>query len=818
MANPTSFGQWVKQRRRALDLTRAQLAAHVGCSVSLLDKVETDQRKPSQQLTERLLANLAVAPSERPQFIAWARTAASLASAGASPAALRGLVRPSTPLIGRERELAEVAARLRRADVRLLTLTGPPGVGKTRLALQVAHELGAMFADGVWFIPLADVRDPALVIPAIAQHLGVEASSAQPIDVALQRFLHARHALLVLDNIEQVAEAAPAIAALLAATAELKVLITSRLSLRLAGEQRWPLAPLPLPDLDALPPLPQLQECPAVALFAMRAQAIQPGFTLTEQLAPAVAAICARLDGLPLAIELAAARSVLFSPPALLNQLARCLPILTTGARDWPAHHRTLRSTIAWSYDLLPAAAQCLFARLGVFAGGCTLAAAEAICNAAHDLPGPLLEQLTTLVEQSLVQPENDPDGAPRFTMLETMREFALECLETTGTRAAVQRQHAAYYLDLAERAAPALHGSQQQIWLARLTLEHANLRAALSWALESGDAPLLIRLTSALQWFWRLRNHWNEGRHLAAVLPDYCGGLPALLQAKAHYVAGVWAYLDTDLPRARYHLEESWRIWPEDSDPLGAAAVLNELSSVLRHQNEYQRAVELLHIRLARAQEHHDLNGIADAFGALGDIALFQGDLPQAHAYYTECYALCQQRGDQNGLPAVAYLLGLVALHRGDVAGATEWAERSCAHAQAAASATWETKARGLLGRVALQQGRPYEAAAALHDCLHFHHSHGDRGSCLYILEYLAAVALAVGQSARGVRWLGGLQAACAAMGWALPPFWRDECERICVAAREQLGEAEWADAWAVGQSWTLETAVTDALQWSVS
>jgi predicted ATPase/transcriptional regulator with XRE-family HTH domain len=495
MERDASFGHWVVLRRRALHLSCVELARRVGCATVTLRKIEADERRPSEQIAAKLAEHLNVAHQERRRFIKAARgelgvdrlPPPDLPPRLTRPPHVAYLPIPPTPLIGRVQDVAAVRGELMRAEVRLLTLTGAPGIGKTRLALQVATELHDAFADGVIFIPLAPIRDPDLVLSSMAQALEISEVPGQPVLERLQTVLREKHILLLLDNVEQVLKAAPQLAALLTAAPRLTLLVTSRVALHLSGEQRFAVPPLALPpstlsnaggglgrEWEAL------TQYAAVELFVQRARAAMPTFVLTMTNALAVTAICRHLDGLPLAIELAAARVALFTPQELLTRLDQRFALLTGGAVDLPTRQQTLRRAIDWSYELLDEGEQKLFRRLGVFLGGCTLEAAKAVCNTADDLGTDMLEDVTALLDKSLLQREEGTDGRSRYTMLETIREYALEQLAACGEYEAARRHHAAYYRALAEAAEQAWDQPHEVEWLQRLVAVRHNLRAAL--------------------------------------------------------------------------------------------------------------------------------------------------------------------------------------------------------------------------------------------------------------------------------------------------------------------------------------------------
>jgi predicted ATPase len=677
-------------------------------------------------------------------------------------------------LVGREREIAEVRQLL--STGRLVTLTGPGGVGKTRLGIEVAQRLMDEYRDGVWLFDLAPLSDPELVLSTIATTLAVPIAGQQPVLDALVASIRETRQLLLVDNVEHVVAAAPSLAALLTACPRLTILATSRVPLRVQGERRYEVVPLALPDLAGGEDVAALRQSEAVALFEQRARAVKADFRLTPENAESVAVICQRLDGLPLAIELAAARIQVLPPRALLLRLDRRLPLLTAGARDLPRRQQTLRNAIQWSYDLLAPERQHLFRALCIFRGGWTLDAAEAVAGqGAHASVLDTLGGLEALIEHSLVRVEEQPDGTARYAMLETIREFGLERLEAQSETDAAWERHTRFHLALVEEAEPRLTGREQEPWLARLATEHDNLRAALAWS-AAHDADIALRLAGILWKFWLHRGHLREGADwLSAVLAlDAVGVSTSSVRGKALYGTGVLVRELGDLAQAQALLEAS------------------------------------LSLALARA----DRRGVASAMEALGNVAFDRGDLEAARRQYEQSLGLWQTLGDTAEIANVLHNLGLVAWRRRQHDTARALYEQSLTLMQATPDTALHAVLLNSLGNLAIDQGDALAAQAHYQQGLALIGDGGEHPILGEYLEGLAVVASLWGQREREVQLYGAVESMRERSGVARSPVDQPVFDRFMSEARAHLGAALFEAAWARGRAMTREESIAYALE----
>lgn len=713
-ATSPSFASLLRRHRIATGLTQEELAEKANLSVRAVSDLERGLRKaPRQETIELLTEALELSPDDRTQIeaaVARRRGPAASPHTYSLPAEL-------TPLIGREREEAQAVHVLRWDAVRLLTLTGPGGVGKTRLAVRVAHRVADDFGDGVVFVPLAPIADAALVPLSLAASLRLREQGGQGIEDILVSHLRSQQCLLVLDNFEHVIEAAAFIARLLASCPDVTALVTSRAPLHVQGERKMDVPPLAVPAPSDLRLPERATRYPSVVLFVERARSVKPDFEATEHSLPFITEICRTLDGLPLAIELAAARANVLPPDMLLRRLDRRLQLLRGGRRDLPPRQQTMRDTIAWSHDLLDAAEQTLFRRLSVFPGGCTLDAAEAVCQAVGHLELDTLDGLGSLLDKSLltVREQEGPAEArqPRFGMLETVREFAHDQLLSSSEAEAVHREHARYFLSLSQEARPKQNEPDQSTWLERLEQEHDNLRAALHTAHQFDDLGLGLQLVGALWPFWLAHSHFKEAKEwLDRFLPRAePAGVSPSIRAHALYAAGTLAnvhsgnelaisllrealalarlsgddrctaaILDqlggTEGARGNYAeseqlLDESVAIYCGLDDRRGLCTALTDRAGIARYQGEYELATALYQEALNLSRAIGDTRIVAYALARLGNLAADQGRPSRSLPLYEEALALRRQARDTFGIADVLYRLGSASADLGDYAGA---------------------------------------------------------------------------------------------------------------------------------------------------
>jgi predicted ATPase/transcriptional regulator with XRE-family HTH domain len=816
-----TFGQWLRRTRRAYDLTQAELAVQAGCAVGTLRKLEADELIPSKQLAVRLANVFGIPAAERAAFVAYARGQADPPpalprerhAATSAPSILpprrHNLPISPTTFIGRAGEVALVRDRLRQPDVHLLTLTGPGGTGKTRLALQVATTLLDDFADGVWFMDLAPIRDSALVVSIIASAFQLLDSGGAMLADRLLAYLSDKQLLLLLDNFEQVVEAAPLLAELLAAAPQLRLLVTSRVVVGVYGEYHVPVPPLNVPGPQPLPPLDHLVKNEAVQLFLVRAQAATGRFLLTPANAPLVVELCQHLDGLPLAIELAAARLRHLPLETVLGRLSSRLTLLTGGARTLPQRQQTLRDTLTWSYDLLTPDEQRLFRRLAVFVGGWTLEAAEAVCNVSGDLPFAVLDGLATLLDQSLLRQAEGVNGEPRFTMLETIREYALERLTEHGEVEKLRQQHAENYLALAEAAQPEADGLQRRTWLERLEAEHDNLRAALEYLSAHEASEHLARLCAALTWFWWLRGDFRVARAWVNQMVARRDQLPAPLRAKALLRCVRLFHNRADVAFAL--LEEGLTLYRTLGDQHGIAEALIELGVTQAFYADNAVAGVTLEEGLALSRTVGYTAGIAMALGWLGKIRLEQGDAAGAAALLEESLLLYQRLGNSNEITTVLAYLGWVAELQGDYQRANARYAEALARRQQMGDRRGIAAMLAILGNVALKQGDIAQAVALQTESLDIYRVIWWRPGIGWALQAFGTIAGMLGQADRAARLLGAEEALRDEDGYKIVVTTRDQYDHILTSIQATLGTEVFATAWSAGRAMTLDQALAE-------
>lgn len=729
-----------------------------------------------------------------------------------------------TSFIGRERELAEVKRLL--STSRLLTLIGPPGIGKTRLGLEVATCLLDDFRGGVYFASLAPISDPNLVIPTIAQMIGIKENAGQPLLQSLQSYLKEKQTLLLLDNFEQVVSAAPLLADLLEACPDLKLLVTSRELLRLYGEYDYPVPPLSLPSLpepNRLLEPEALSRHEAVALFMQRAQAVSPGFQLTNRNADAVAEICLRLDGLPLAIELAAARILVLPPEELLARLTSKLKLLTGGGRNLPERHQTLQAAIDWSYNLLEPDEQALFRRLGVFVGGCTLHSIAEVC--CFNLQMDTLDGVTSLIGKSLLRRQGERDmseagGEPRFTVLETVREYARDKLEKAGELDSTGDRHLDYFMQFAEAAEQGTLGNEQALWMLRLDTEQNNLRAALEWSLSREDrAEKGLRLAGALMRYWDNRGYFSEGRQLCTRLLSKIAPSPESTHPRAELAKVLRALARTlweqgEFTEARSNYEASLEMSKVLGDDLGVAAALLGLGNVAMWSGEYDLSLSLNQECLVIGRRLGDTHMVSAALGNMGIALVWKGEYRTAQSPLEASLAMDRALGDITGIATVLLPQGVVAFELGEHEQAKALIEESLGMAREIGLERMIAGCLAHLGRIALGERDPQLAGRFLLEGLGRVQVSGARRWSRWYLVGLADVAHLRGMVTRAATLIGASEGVLSAAGAHYDHAISTEIDRIIAGVRFELDEETFTRLVGEGRAMSLEEAAAYATE----
>jgi predicted ATPase/DNA-binding XRE family transcriptional regulator len=829
MTTTAPFHTWLKQRRQSLDLTQADLAQRVGCASVTIQKIETGQRRPSRQIAARLADALDIAIEERGTFIALSRQLplsestrpdehASCDHDEAASTFIRLLPTPLTPLIGRQRELDTICSRLQREEIRLLTLTGTAGIGKTRLAIEIGQMLQRHFADGVVFILLATLHNPTLLAPAIAQALAIPLQTGGSPYEQLAIALRDRRMLLALDNMEHLIDAAPQIVGLLSACPHLKMLITSRERLRVRGERVIPVTPLALPNPTLIYHLNDLLGVPAVALFVEVAQATNPHFALTIENASAIVALCRRLDGLPLAIELVAARSVLLSPQEILLRLDEVLRMDQHLPRDMPMRQSTLQRALDWSYDLLNPLEQRCFARLAVFEGGCTLEAAQSI---AFDTPGArgdpsFLNVITSLADKSLISRMVNADGVTRLTLLEPVRAYSLDQLRANHDEQATRRRHAAYFCALATTAKQYFKGPEETLWMQRLMHDHNNIRATLRWLLDVHEFVSACDLGAALWRFWWMNGMWDEGiMWLEQALQAGTATLPPRAQANALYAIGCLLSVQGNPIAAAARFEQSLALYQALDDQQQIATLAHNLGSAFTEMGHYERARRLLEQALAFDRATGDLSQIAFSTGSLAVLCYQQGDLRHAQCFLEESLSLHRTLGDEHSVALTLSNLSEFAYRQRDYGYAYQTIDEALRLIRSLNSPYLLTYALNNLGQVALALGASTQARRAYVDAQRLlRQAHNTKELVTNIIGF-ACVAASEERWALAAQLLGAADGQQAANKLVHPAVIQTDIDSVTARVHAHLGAAFEAH-WAIGLALSLDQvwAMTDDME----
>ncbi len=736
-----------------------------------------------------------------------------------------------TALIGREAELEAVHSLVRSSAARLITFTGPGGVGKTRLALQAAADMLDDYEHGVYFVELSTTSDPNLVISTVAQSLGVRETGGQQLLESLKAYLKEKQILLLLDNFEHVVTAAPLIADLLSVAPRLTVLVTSREVLNLRGEREFPVPPLALPDREHLPLFNEMLGYAAVRLFVASAQAVRASFALTDENAHAVVEICHRLDGLPLAIELAASQIRLLSPQMMLSRMGPGTDLLTRGTRDAPERQQTLRNVIDWSYNLLNDGEQVLLRRLSVFAGGCTVAAAEAICgartleiepgiNGRSDnvgyVPRPVhladvLDGILSLMGKSLLRQVEAEDTDPGFRMLQTIREYAEDRLAESGEAEAVRRKHANYYLALAEQSEPNLQGPEQKVWLDRLEAAHDNFRAALTWSKDT-DPETALRVGGALYQFWYVRGYLTEGRRWLEAMIKSDSALPAAMIAKARYGVISLAIDQSDFDHALALLDDNLAFYRESGDKIGIANALNTKGVLASYTGDYEEAKAAFSEGLRLRRELDLKHDIAGSLNNLAHIALLQDDYLPAQSLLEESLSLFRETGNKRSASIALNNLGHVARNLGDYETARSRFKESLAIKEELGDKVGMASSLSGLGEVARKEGNHLEARAFYVKSLELCSLTGDKQMAAACLTGLADIARQEARPSEAARLLGWVEEMLDATGATLNVISRTEYTKVIESTKAQLDAHSWEKAISEGRKLGLEQAIAYA------